>query len=173
MSTLAKRIPPELFRNILGFLQVRDETQEYHPRYTRDYNLLTKHELGQLALVCRDWARICQKHIFAHITLRSKQDFIYLLQMSSSTYSNISRYVANIKLIYTIPCVPWIHLVALETARSFPYYSPDVKLTVEDRSLILEHPKRALSCHSSLPRSPPAFSTNIHTIEFVRITFQY
>lgn len=74
MRLLAGRIPPELFENILFYVNVNRDSQTHHKNLERKSgtpspkDILT--DLKQCSLVCLFWANRCREHMFSHRTLR-------------------------------------------------------------------------------------------------------
>ena len=114
--SLAARVPPELFKYILDYIQIRDETRYYTILDHRRHALVSKGELGSFALVCRFWADICLPMIFEKITLRSKYDWTDFITMASSPHSNFRRYTRYLKIEFTVPCEPFAHLIDPHTS---------------------------------------------------------
>ena len=75
------------------------------------YIPVTKHELATFALVCRSWAKLCQKKIFKSVVLRSREDLFELLSLAGRHGSCIDRYIRRLVLEPRADSPPWIHLV--------------------------------------------------------------
>ena len=87
------QIPPELFKHILRYFRVASgHTGSPWKEY---FDLNTKREAGNCALVCRYWAQICQPIIFRSIILGSEKDARDLLTLAASPHSNITRYIRH------------------------------------------------------------------------------
>ena len=84
-------LPEELFERILAQFTSPPNSVEY----SDDSRLLgfTKRQLGNCALVCRFWAQYCQRRIFYHVSIRSREDIIHLLALLRNTNSRVAQYV--------------------------------------------------------------------------------
>lgn len=179
----AADIPIELYDLLLYFLQppaagnISQGSQEQ-----RNKVIAKKRELGQLGLVCRPWAHMCQKKMFRTVTLQSHKDFRELLALASHPWSRISQYTERLQLVANNNSTPWIHDVCLKVpARSTstaqaPCLFPACEGHILDvcGPAALEVLRQGL--HAALPRQPiPAFSRNIvflhiNAVELIDIT---
>lgn len=110
----AADVPIELYDLILSFLDqsvVGDTTSGV--QVLRNKVTATKHEISQLGLVCRSWARMCQLKMFCWLKLRSGADFRDLLELAEHPCSRIAHYVERLELVASSQSTPWIHNVCM------------------------------------------------------------
>ena len=115
-STIAHRIPPELFERIL--LRLEPHELQTSPSWTmwvegEGPKKQLKRYLGQCSLVCRYWAKHSRRRIFENIALRTPEDAIQLLEFAKVTAAGMSigMYTSSLDLHVTLASPPWIHLV--------------------------------------------------------------
>ena len=169
-SSAAEKVPPELFERILNHFEFRREHSFYYPSEEETLLFLSKRQLGQCALVCRYWARICQPMMFEELVLRSRQDALNFFVIASSPHSKISQYVQSLDLEYTLPSPPWTHLVSLKQSLSSCYR---ISLVVSLDNLQQDLGNPTLNIHSLLPRQNPAFSARIDHLSLSDIKFPH
>ena len=108
-SPIAKRIPQELFSNIIYFLC----SEKYH---SDDGD--SSRKLGKFSLVSRYWASKIRPYIFETITLRSRDDALTFIMFAKypkwTAYSifPIGKYLSELRLeVVDVHTLPWIHLI--------------------------------------------------------------
>lgn len=108
-------IPPEFFDHILHFLRIPRAEDDYEGEQAgRNRVVVNKRELGQLALVCRRWAQLCQMKMYETIALRSLDDYRMLQMLESHLCSRISQYIKHLELEPYSKARPWIHTVCMQ-----------------------------------------------------------
>lgn len=169
----AANIPPELFERILFFFTFRDRdpVKIRHPK-----------ELTPCALTCKYWARECRKKIFEFITLRSREDVETLFrfaQEGGDSSLSIARCLQRLKLEYTFPGQPWIHLIFLRDKTVLPYTSvSDLLIHSADSDAAKETSQRVLrgvtlrSVHQLLPRTLPVVLSQTQSFDVKGIHLQ-
>lgn len=84
---MAERLPPELFDDITWYIcnMSRCSTQAGYTGAPKERSdPLTKRELGACSLTCMYWAEQIRPHIFRETTLRSREDYISILNFAKS-----------------------------------------------------------------------------------------
>ena len=124
-STIAHRIPPELFERIL--LRLEPHELQASRKWTawseeEETKKQLKRYLGQCSLVCQYWAKHSRSRIFENIILRTPEDAIRLLEFTKVTTAgmNIGMYVLGFDLHVTLGSPPWVHL-AVNAIPSFAF----------------------------------------------------
>lgn len=158
-------IPEELFDLVLDFLVINGYDH-------KNWVAVNKRDLGHIALVCRRWAKICQQKIFAHTTLRSRQDFFALWSFVDHPESIIKRYIQYLWLDpVDAASAPWIHVVCQRIPSRMLH--PEFRMTLElkgreEAPLVLGR-----SIHGLLPKHPlPIFSFGIKDVHLTDMRFR-
>jgi hypothetical protein len=154
---MAADIPPELFDRMLNYL-TWDATlvAAYH---LSDERKEKKRILGRCSLTCRYWASRCRIQIFNILTIRSLVDLQSLLGFTPIVRS----YIEHLFLEETEPCIPWTHHVYMRIRDGvFPQHM-FVTHTL-DGACTPTSVQRLRSLHQSLPRQPPVFIWDNHTV---------
>lgn len=127
--------------------------------------------MGNIALVCRRWSRICQEKIFQETWIRSKQDYLDLWSFVNRPQSIIPSCVHVLFLIPNIAFAPWIHNVCIKIAPRMLRPDFTIVLTLESRNGNPLSPGRSI--HSSLPRQPlPNASLRIARLHLAHVHFR-
>lgn len=116
---MADRIPPELFERIIwnltaGYSKLMDRL-ESTPTWGQEVSSI-KHQLRLYALTCKYWANTIRPYMFARLTLRSKSDALFFIELLKETYTyttNIQEHLTRLHLCAMLLTTeaPWIHLV--------------------------------------------------------------
>lgn len=167
MTSIAHRVPPELFKNIILHLVsiVRPLTRK------------EKREVGQCSLVCRYWAKHSRFLIFERITLRSLDDAQHLLELAQAATLGvrIGAYVRHIALdMIEIPSQPWIHLLLSTFSRDVFSHKKGWTLAVTgvlSRTAPEKDRPSPRSAFFGLPRSLPVVQGAEHT-KFTGLRFK-
>lgn len=164
MPATAADIPEELFDVILSFVEVHSIIAP------RIYVPVGKRGLGQFALVCRRWGRICQTKIFTFTILRSRQDFYDLCAFMARPGSVIPSAIRFLELQIKEQSVPWIHLVCLRIPPRMR--NPGFVITLRIGKSEGNHQLLGRTIHEMTPWRLPTFSLSIGQLNLTRVRFR-
>ncbi|KAJ3542136.1 hypothetical protein NM688_g6002 [Phlebia brevispora] len=154
-------IPIEVVQRIAKTLSIDGQSRPGPATHKRD--------LGACALMCREWAPVCQAKIFNRITLRSAEDVRQLLCFLRDPTSRISRYIRDLCIpSQNMNTMPWIHHIP----SLYPYLphlprelhghaNIDKPTTVSLQGPLLPSRGPLRSIHQALPRTAPSYSNHI------------
>ncbi|KAJ3553073.1 hypothetical protein NM688_g3810 [Phlebia brevispora] len=156
-------VPQELFDNIIHHLDLWaiDSGKVY----------ASKQQLGQIALVCRRWAKLIRPMIFKEIKLRNRDDVVTLLSFLRCPTSVISGYIDYLYLELSVtlyPYLPWVHTVC-SVIHPRLARQPRLQLKIEGP---LPANKIMKGVHEMLPRSYPYFSSGLRRLTLNNTQFK-
>lgn len=107
----SKRIPPELYDNILAYVEDEGDPIRYYPyRETRHRTL---RYLSPLSSVCLHWANVIRPRMFQILVLRSAQDLYGLLALlrmpCSPRICSIGHCLQKVAVFYQFTDYFWCH----------------------------------------------------------------
>lgn len=181
ISSLAARIPPELFEYILQVLTLPDDIRTW----STDFVSTNKRELGRCALVNRYWAAFCQERIFRNIALRTHADLVQFVAFLECPVSRVRRYVCDVVVaVEAHPKAPWLHRL-IDTNRKyrvgFEYHAEldgttaETATTTTTKQKSRKRSNRAplRSIHHALPKTlPSSESSTIRMLDIKNTSFR-
>ncbi|KAJ3547126.1 hypothetical protein NM688_g5433 [Phlebia brevispora] len=130
-----------------------------------------RHDMGQIALVCKRWATVIQPRLFKEIELHGKERTSTLVSLLKQPTSRISHYVQNIQGDLDGEEQlrdPWIHHIRLSLLPQLPMVELDkVRLTLE-----IKESKKMLSSIFPCPRYRPQFSSGVCKLKLMDVHFR-
>ncbi|KAJ3553904.1 hypothetical protein NM688_g3376 [Phlebia brevispora] len=129
----------------------------------RNYVQCSKAELGQIALVCRRWARSIQPLIFQDVQLYTSQDARSLAVLLKHPTTRVGQYITRIEGKIDGKGhlrSPWIHCIGLQILPKLRGLQAD-SVSLELEVCGLSPTKHMLSSIHPYPRSTPNFSAGV------------
>ncbi|KAJ3557943.1 hypothetical protein NM688_g1202 [Phlebia brevispora] len=176
-------IPVELFDLMLRFLSVGlcggasslgfdDHRCKNREECSRNYVDCTRHELIQIARVCRRWSHLVGPILSRRVVLRGPKDLTGILAIRHyPQFHNDGQYlVGDLDIIEQLHA-PWIHNIPL---RLFP----KLRVSAENTALKMRNtgpfPRNQIisSIHGSLRKTLPRFSSGVREVSFSEVQFR-
>lgn len=157
---MTTQLPPELIDHILDHI-------------TDGQLFILKKEYSALSLVCQYWKERCQPRLFAHLTLRRRDEVYYLLDLVNhgdrTNPTHISHYIKELTLRISTDrnLYPWFHLVQLLLIPRLRIPSPMIITVIEGSACF----GRSLA-NWMLPRAAPCPFQHIVRLELYGCSFQ-
>jgi hypothetical protein len=174
MSSLAVKIPPELFPYILWHIN-KDDQNPFTP-VGKNTSHDIKHRISTCGQVCRYWARVCRPHIFSYITLRSPEDLQFfkaaLCKRPLAGLPPITTYVKSVTAVLDAEHAPWLQLLPSLMPHLVHSDVTSVSLTMDGTSL---QAQGIIPTYTALypppPRSHPSLYTPISRLYIAHVHF--